>query len=103
LGPFLVWRNPPGLVTVCRATDGEQYGNERLDLVRHPITPANEQTLPVDEVAELFVSAADEPGVTESQRKPLVCIRHAFSFTVAAASTFKQRFAEFWKTLTPGG
>lgn len=62
-----------------------------------------EHTLLVDEVAELFVSAADKPGVAESQRKPLVCIRRAFSFTVDAASTIKQSFVEFWKTLSPEG
>jgi hypothetical protein len=74
--------------------DGEQYEKELLDLARHHTTGTNEQNLSVDEVAELFASAADGPGVTDTEKKTLAYIRRTFSFTASAASAFDQRFAQ---------
>jgi hypothetical protein len=50
--------------------DGEQYEKELLDLTRQHTTGINEQNLSKDEVAELFASAADGRGVTDTEKKP---------------------------------
>jgi len=77
-----------------QTNDGEQYEKELLDLARQHTTGTNEQNLSVDEVAELFASAADGQGVTDTEKKTLAYIRRTFSFTAAAASAFDQRFAQ---------
>jgi hypothetical protein len=74
--------------------DGEQYEKELLDLARQHTTGINEQNLSKDEVAELFASAADGRGVTDTEKKTLAYIRRTFPFTEAAASDFDQRFAK---------
>jgi hypothetical protein len=73
--------------------NGEQYEKELLDLAHHHTTGTNEQLLSRDEVAELFASAADGQGVTDTERRTLAYIRRTFAFTEAAAADFDQRFA----------
>jgi hypothetical protein len=73
--------------------DGVQYEKALLDLARQHTTGRGEQNLSKDEVAELFASAADGQGVTDTERTTLAYIRAHFSFTDAAAADFDQRFA----------
>ena len=74
--------------------DGEQYEKELLDLTRQHTTGINEQNLSKDEVAELFASAANGRGVTDTEEKTLAYIRRTFRFTEAAVSDVDQRFAK---------
>ena len=53
----------------------------------------DQQNLSKDEVADLFASAADGPGVTDTEKNTLAYIRRTFAFTEAAAADFDQRFA----------
>jgi hypothetical protein len=46
-----------------------------------------------DEVAELFASANDGPGVTDTEKRTLEYIRNNFEFTEAAAKDFDEKFA----------
>lgn len=73
--------------------DGESYEKELLELARQHTTGRGEGKLAKDEVADLFASAADGPGVTETEKKTLAYIRKTFPFTEAAAADFDQRFA----------
>ena len=72
--------------------DGEKYEKELLDLAKHHTTGAGEGKLSKDEVADLFKSAMDGPGVTETEKKTLGYIRKNFEFTDAAAKDFDDQF-----------
>lgn len=74
--------------------DGEQYEKELLDLAKQHTTGAGEGKLSKDEVADLFKSARDGQGVTETEKKTLAYIRNNFPFTDAAAASFDEHFAE---------
>jgi hypothetical protein len=77
------------------SSTSEQYEKELLDLTRQHTTGTNEQNLSKDEVAELFASAANGRGVTDTEEKTLAYnIRRTFRFTEAAASDVDQRFAK---------
>jgi hypothetical protein len=73
--------------------DGVTYEKELLELARQHTTGRGEANLARDEVAELFASATDGPGVTETEKNTLAYIRRTFAFTEAAAKDFDQRFA----------
>ncbi len=74
--------------------DGEKYEKELLDLANKHTTGRGEGKLSKDEVADLFKSAADGPGVTETEKKTLSYIRKNFVFTDAAAKDFDEAFAK---------
>ena len=73
--------------------DGVTYEKELLELAHQHTTGRGEANLSKEEVAELFASAADGPGITETEKATLAYIRRHFSFTEAAAKEFDQRFA----------
>ena len=73
--------------------DGNKYEKELLDLARHHTTGAGEGKLSKDEVADLFESANDGPGVTDTEKATLAYIRQNFEFTNAAAKDFDAAFA----------
>lgn len=73
--------------------DGERYEKELLDLANHHTTGVGEGKLSKDEVAELFKSAKDGQGVTDTEKKTLAYIRNNFTFTEAAANDFDDLFA----------
>ncbi|MCP8900109.1 hypothetical protein [Gilvimarinus xylanilyticus] len=73
--------------------DGEQYEKELLELAKHHTTGRGESNLAKDEVEDLFKSAQDGPGVTDTERKTLEYIRANFPFTDAAAQLFDSKFA----------
>lgn len=73
--------------------DGETYEKELLDLAKHHTTGAGEGKLSKDEVAELFKSARDGQGVTDTEKRTLAYIRKTFEFTDAAAKVFDEEFA----------
>ena len=73
--------------------DGETYEKELLDLARRHTTGRGEANLSKDEVAELFASAADGPGVTDTEKRTLAYIRRSFAFTEAAAADFDRLYA----------
>ena len=74
--------------------DGEKYEKELLDLAKQHTTGAGEGKLSKDEVADLFKSANDGQGVTDTEKKTLAYIRNNFEFTDAAARDFDASFAK---------
>lgn len=74
--------------------DGVKYEKELLDLAKKHTTGAREEKLSKDEVADLFKSASDGQGVTETEKNTLVYIRKNFVFTEAAAKDFDEKFAK---------
>jgi len=74
--------------------DGEKYEKELLDLAKKHTTGAGEGKLSKDEVADLFKSAADGQGVTDTEKSTLAYIRKNFEFTEAAAKVFDEKFAK---------
>ena len=73
--------------------DGEKYEKELLDLAKKHTTGKGEGKLSKDEVADLFKSANDGQGVTETEKKTLAYIRNNFEFTDAAAKDFDGNFS----------
>lgn len=73
--------------------DGEQYEKALMDLARRHTTGRGEGKLSREEVADLFDSARDGRGVTETEKKTLAYIRTHFEFTDAAARDFDAAFA----------
>ncbi|MEO0477845.1 MAG: hypothetical protein AAF196_00045 [Planctomycetota bacterium] len=72
--------------------DGEKYEKELIELAKHHTTGRGEGKLSKDEVAELFKSAQDGPGVTDTEKSTLAYIRKNFEFTDAAAKDFDEAF-----------
>ena len=77
-----------------QSIDGVQYEKELLDLAKKHTTGRGEGNLSKDEVAELFASAQDGQGVTETEKRTLAYIRKSFKFTAAAARDFDEIFAK---------
>lgn len=73
--------------------DGEKYEKELLDLAKEHTTGRGEGKLSKDEVEDLFKSASDGRGVTETELKTLHYIRAKFDFTEAAAKLFDEKIA----------
>lgn len=76
-----------------QSIDGVQYEKELLDLATRHTTGRGEGQLSRDEVAELFRSARDGQGVTETEKRTLAYIRQHYTFTEAAARDFDEAFA----------
>lgn len=74
--------------------DGEKYEKELLELAKKHTTGVGEGKLSKDEVADLFKSANDGQGVTETEKNTLAYIRKNFEFTPAAAKDFDEAFAK---------
>ena len=74
--------------------DGVKYEKELLDLAEKHTTGAGEGKLSKDEVADLFKSASDGQGVTDTEKQTLKYIRDNFEFTDAAAKDFDAAFAK---------
>lgn len=77
-----------------KSIDGVQYEKELLDLAEKHTTGRGEGKLSKDEVADLFKSANDGPGVTETEKRTLEYIRANFEFTDAAAKDFDEAFSK---------
>jgi len=77
-----------------KTIDGVEYEKELLDLAEKHTTGRGEGKLSRDKVAELFASANDGPGVTDTERRNLGYIRSNFEFTDAAAKDFDEAFAK---------
>lgn len=73
--------------------DGVKYEKELLDLAVKHTTGVGEGKLSKDEVSDLFKSASDGQGVTETEKLTLEYIRNNFEFTDAAAKDFDAAFA----------
>ncbi len=73
---------------------GVKYEKELLDLAKKHTTGRGEGKLSKDEVADLFKSASDGQGVTETEKRTLEYIRSNFEFTKAAAKDFDAAFAK---------
>ena len=74
--------------------DGVKYEKELLDLAERHTTGAGEGKLSKDEVADLFKSASDGQGVTDTEKQTLEYIRKNFEFTDAAAKDFDEAYAK---------
>lgn len=74
--------------------DGVKYEKELLDLAKEHTTGRGEGKLSKDEVADLFKSANDGQGVTETEKLTLEYIRKNFVFTDAAAKDFDEAFGK---------
>ena len=77
-----------------QSIDGIQYEKELLELAKKHTTGRGEGKLSKDEVAELFASALDGQGVTETEKRTLQYIRDNFTFTDAARRDFDDAFAK---------
>ena len=77
-----------------KTIDGVEYEKELLDLAERHTTGRGEGKLSKDEVAELFASANDGPGVTDTERRTLEYIHSNFEFTDAAAKDFDEAFSK---------
>lgn len=75
-----------------QSIDGVKYEKELLDLAKKHTTGRGEGKLSKDEVADLFKSANDGQGVTETEKRTLEYIRNNFEFTNAAAKDFDSAF-----------
>ena len=75
-----------------QSIDGVQYEKELLDLAKEHTSGRGEGKLSKDEVADLFKSANDGQGVTETEKRTLQYIRNNFEFTDAAAKDFDKAF-----------
>lgn len=73
--------------------DGEKYEKELLELAKKHTTGRGEGKLSKDEVEDLFKSAMDGQGVTDTEKKTLGYIRRNFVFTDASAQLFDKKFA----------
>ena len=76
-----------------QSIDGVQYEKELLDLAKEHTSGRGEGKLSKDEVVDLFKSANDGQGVTETEKRTLQYIRNNFEFTDAAAKDFDEAFA----------
>jgi len=77
-----------------QSIDGVKYEKELLDLAKEHTTGRGEGKLSKDEVADLFKSASDGQGVTDTEKRTLAYIRNNFVFTNAAAKDFDEAFAK---------
>ncbi len=77
-----------------QSIDGVQYEKELLDLAKKHTTGRGEGKISKDEVTDLFTSATDGQGVTETEKRTLEYIRNNFEFTDAAAKDFDNAFAK---------
>lgn len=77
-----------------KTIDGIKYEKELLDLATKHTTGQGEGKLSKDEVADLFKSANDGEGITDTERSTLEYIRNNYEFTDAAAKDFDAAFAE---------
>jgi len=77
-----------------QSIDGVKYEKELLDLAKAHTTGSGEGKLSKDEVADLFKSANDGQGVTDTEKRTLEYIRKSFEFTEAAARDFDEAFAK---------
>ncbi len=77
-----------------KSIDGVQYEKELLDLAEEHTTGKGEGKLSKDEVADLFKSANDGQGVTDTEKRTLEYIRNNFVFTDAAAKDFDEAFVK---------
>lgn len=77
-----------------KTIDGVKYEKELLDLAKKHTTGRGEGKLSKDEVADLFKSANDGQGVTETEKATLAYIRKEFVFTDAAAKDFDAAFSK---------
>ena len=76
-----------------QSIDGVQYEKELLDLAKKHTSGRGEGKISKEEVVDLFKSAADGQGVTETEKRTLEYIRSNFDFTDAAAKDFDDAFA----------
>ena len=82
-----------GLSMAYVQIDGKRYEKELMDLAKHHTTGAGEGKLSKAEVKDLFASANDGTGVTDTEKATLAYIRENFVFTDAAARDFDAAFA----------
>jgi len=71
--------------------EGEKYEKELLELAKEHTTGRGEGKISKDEVEDLFKSALDGQGVTETELKTLKYIRANFVFTDASAKLFDEK------------
>lgn len=74
--------------------DGVQYEKELLDLAKEHTTGRGEGKLSKDEVLDLFKSANDGAGITDTEKRTLEYIKGNFEFTDAASTLFDEKFSE---------
>ena len=77
-----------------QSINGIQYEKELLDLAKEHTTGRGEGKISKDEVVDLFKSASDGQGVTDTEKLTLEYIRNNFEFTEAAAKNFDESFAK---------
>lgn len=72
--------------------DGVQYEKELIELAKQHTTGRGEGKISKEEALDLFKSANDGKGVTDTEKRTLQYIRSNFDFTDAAASLFDAEF-----------
>ena len=76
-----------------QSINGIQYEKELLDLAKEHTTGRGEGKISKDEVVDLFKSASDGHGITDTEKLTLEYIRSNFEFT-EAAKNFDESFAK---------
>lgn len=76
-----------------QSIDGIQYEKELLDIAIESTTGKGEGKISKEEVENLFKSANDGQGVTETEKRTLEYIRSKYPFTDAALASFEEKFA----------
>ena len=84
-----------------KTIDGIKYEKELLDLATQHTTGKGEGKLSKDEVADLFNSANDGKGITDTEQRTLKYIRNNYEFTDAAAKDFDAEFEKIASKKTP--
>jgi hypothetical protein len=74
-----------------QSIDGVQYEKELLDLAVAFTTGKGEGKISKEEVDNLFKSASDGQGVTDTEKRTLSFIRQKYPFTDAAAAYFEEK------------
>lgn len=74
--------------------DGVQYEKELLEVAIAATTGKGEGKISKDEVDQLFASALDGRGATETEKRTLEYIRKTYPFTDAAARQYDEQFAK---------
>tara|TARA_Y100001001_G_C7867859_1_gene260140 strand:- start:292 stop:537 length:246 start_codon:yes stop_codon:yes gene_type:complete len=74
--------------------DGNKYEKELIDLAVKHTTGRGEGKISVDEAKDLFKSAKDGQGVTDTEMATLQYIRGAYEFTDVGAKAFDAELAK---------
>ena len=77
-----------------QSIDGVQYEKSLLDLAIASTSGKGEGKISKEEVDQLFKSASDGQGITDTEKRTLGYIRKTYPFTPAAAEYFDSKLSK---------